>query len=76
MSTATEIMANSANANDADARAQAITTQVDQDWTHEATLYTFDDGSVLVSSAPGQLNAYADMSTARSALDDENQTTG
>ena len=69
MSTANEIMMISANANDADARAQAITDRVDQDWAHEATLYTFADDSVLVVSG-GQLNAYADEDSARAALDD------
>ena len=57
MSTANEIMHISTNANDADNRAQDLTKIIDQDWTHEATLYTFADESVLVISG-SQLNAY------------------
>lgn len=67
MTTASDIMNISANASDADARAQAITDKLEQDWEHEATLYTFDDGSVLVTSGP-QVNAYASMDAARDAL--------
>ena len=68
MSTASDILNISRNANDADERAQAVTDKLDQDWEHEATLYTFDDDSVLVVSG-GQLNAYASMTAAREALD-------
>ena len=68
MTTANEIMGISRNASDADARAQALTNKLDQDWEHEATLYTFDDESVLVVSGP-QVNAYPDMATAREALE-------
>jgi hypothetical protein len=67
MTTASDILHISANANDADTRAQAVTDKIDQDWENEATLYTFDDDSVLVSSG-GQLNAYATMTEAREAL--------
>lgn len=57
----------SANANDADARAQEITNNLEQDWGHEATLYKFEDDSVLVISG-GQLNAYASIADARDSL--------
>ena len=67
MSTASEILNISANANDADARAQAVTDDIEQDWEHEATLYTFDDESVLLSSG-GQLNAYDSMGDARADM--------
>lgn len=67
MTTATEIMHVSANANEADKKAQELTELIDQDWEHEATLYTFDDESVLVISGP-QLNAYASIDDAKSAL--------
>lgn len=67
MTQATDILNISANANDADERAQAVTDKLEQDWEHEATIYTFDDASVLVISGP-QLNAYADIAAAREAL--------
>lgn len=44
-------------------------TGVDQDWEHEATLYTLEDGGVLVESGP-HLRYYPDMSAAREALSD------
>lgn len=68
MTTATEILNISRNANDADARAQELTDAIDQDWGNEATLYTFDDESVLVISGP-QLNAYQSMDEARKAIE-------
>ena len=68
MSNATEIMYSSNNANAAIAAAEAFANVVvDQDWEAEATLYTFDDDSVLVVSGP-QINAYADLAEARAAL--------
>lgn len=67
MSTASEILHISANANDADTRAQSVTDIIDQDLEHEATLYTFADDSVLVVSG-GQLNAFAGIDDARAAL--------
>lgn len=67
MTTASEILHSSNNANDADKRAQALTDKIDQDWEHEATLYTFPDESVLVISGP-QLNAYASVDDAHEAL--------
>ena len=66
MTQSTDILNISTNANDADKRAQAVTEKLDQDWEHEATLYTFDDESVLVVSG-GQLNAYEDIDAAREA---------
>lgn len=68
MTTATEIMATAANADHADKLAQALTDKVDQDWGNEATLYTFDDESVLVASG-GQLNAYDSMALALEAFE-------
>lgn len=67
MTTATEIMATAMNADHADKLAQELTDKVDQDWGNEATLYTFDDESVLVASG-GQLNAYASMELAQAAF--------
>ena len=69
MTTASDILNISRNANDADERAQQITDNLEQDWEHEATLYTFADESVLVVSG-GQLNAFADIGAARAALAD------
>lgn len=65
---ATEIMMSSNNANDAMIAAEKLTDRVDQDWSKEATLYTFDDESVLVVSGP-QCNAFASMADAKAALD-------
>lgn len=65
---ATEILMSSSNAADAMERAQALTKDIDQDWEHEATIYTFDDESVLVVSGP-QVNAYPDREAADAALD-------
>lgn len=67
MTIAAEILHSSRNANDGCERAEAATNKVDQDWEHEATLYTFADDSVLVVSGP-QLNAFASMEEARAAL--------
>ncbi len=67
MTTATELMHISLNATDAMERAEAAKAAVTQDWDHEATLYTFDDASVLVVSGP-QVNAYPDMPAAEEAL--------
>ena len=67
MTTSTEIMATAMNADHADKLAQELTGKVDQDWGNEATLYTFDDESVLVASG-GQLNAYASMELAQAAF--------
>jgi hypothetical protein len=67
MSKAYEVLTISRNADDAMERAEKLTDKVDQDWSHEATLYTFDDGSVLVVSGP-QCNSYADRASADAAL--------
>jgi hypothetical protein len=67
MSKASELMHISANANDAIERAESAGADITQDWEHEATLYAFDDDSVLVLSGP-QLNAYADLESAREAI--------
>lgn len=67
-SIASQIMHTARNADAADKRAQELTDTIDQDWGNEATLYTFDDESVLLVSGP-QVNAYASMSEARAALD-------
>ncbi len=42
---------------------------VDQDWEHEATLYTLENGGVVVESGPNR-DYYPDMSAARAALSD------
>jgi hypothetical protein len=42
---------------------------VDQDWEHEATIYTLENGGVLVESGPFR-DYYSDMSAARAALSD------
>lgn len=67
MTTASDILHISTNANDADKRAQALTDNLEQDWEHEATLYTFADESVLVVSGP-QLNAFESIDDARASL--------
>lgn len=67
MSKATEITFVARDADDAMRRAEELTDNVEQDWSREATLYTFDDESVLVVSGP-QCNAYADRAAADAAL--------
>jgi hypothetical protein len=67
MTTATEIMHSARNATEADATARAAMVEAIQDWEHEATLYTFDDDSVLVISG-AQLNAFEDLDAAQDAL--------
>ena len=42
---------------------------IDQDWEHEATLYTLENGGVLVESGPFR-DYYSDMNAARAALSD------
>ena len=66
MTTATDIMNACNNSNEVVIKAESITDDIDQDWEHEATIYTFDDESVLVVSG-GQANAFAD----REAADDD-----
>lgn len=63
-----EIMNNAADSIDADVRALAAGANLDQDWAHEATLYQFDDGSVLTISG-AFLSAYASAEAAREALE-------
>ncbi len=58
MSTASEIIATSRNSTDGMNAAEASATSTDQDWANESTIYSFEDGSVLVASGP-QLNAYS-----------------
>lgn len=58
MTTASEILATARNSNDGMNAAESVAASIEQDWENEATLYTFEDGSVLVANGP-QLNAYA-----------------
>lgn len=67
MTTASDIMHIARNANDACERAEAETNDVDQDWEHEATLYTFDDASVLVVSG-AQVSAFDSIAAAQADL--------
>ncbi len=67
MTIATEIKHLSLNANEAFRRSEDAATAVDQDWEHEATLYTFADDSVLLLSGP-QVNTYDSIKEARKAL--------
>lgn len=64
---ATEIMMSARNAADAMERAEALTKDIDQDWEHEASIYTFEDDSVLVVSGP-QVSAYPDREAADASL--------
>lgn len=68
MNTASNILNSSANANDADKRAQELTDDFEQDWEREATIYKFADRSVLVVSG-AQLNAFDDMADASAELE-------
>ena len=67
MSTAVEIMMTARNASEAETRAESENPNITQDWTADATLYRFNDGSVLAISG-AQLNAYADETEAMSEL--------
>lgn len=58
MTTAAEILATSRNSTDGMNTAESVATSTNQDWDNEATIYSFEDGSVLVASGP-QLTAYA-----------------
>lgn len=58
MTQASEIMATTRNSNEGMNAAEAVAASTYQDWANEATIYTFEDGSVLVASG-AQLNAYA-----------------
>jgi hypothetical protein len=68
MTIAAEIAHECRNANHADRRAADMAVEVDQDWEHEATLYTFADRSVMLITGP-QVNTYASMADARAALE-------
>lgn len=57
MTQAYEIMATARNSNEGMNASEAVATSTDQDWANEATIYSFEDGSVLVASG-SQLNAY------------------
>lgn len=58
MTQASEILATSRNSTDGMESAEKTAVATDQDWKNESTIYTFEDGSVLVASGP-QLNAYS-----------------
>jgi len=58
MTQASEIMATARNSTAGMNAAESVAISTDQDWANEATIYTFEDESVLVASGP-QLNAYA-----------------
>lgn len=66
MTTARNILASGTAG--ADYAAQELAEDIEQDWEHESTLYTFADGSVLIASGP-QLTAYDDIYAARAALE-------
>lgn len=67
MTTATQIMQAGRNSTDAMTLGRFCAFDVTQDWEHEATLYVFEDDSVLVVSGP-QFTAYADVPSANAAL--------
>jgi hypothetical protein len=67
MNIANQIILRSLNANDAMNQADKIMYEIDQDWENGATLYTFEDKSVLVVIG-SQVNDYASMDEARSYL--------
>jgi hypothetical protein len=48
-------------------QAEEKTSNIDQDWEHEATLYTFEDASVLVVSG-SQVNAFESREAADKEL--------
>lgn len=57
MTQAYEILASSRNSSAAMDTAEEAAVKTEQNWGNESTIYTFEDGSVLVASGP-QLNAY------------------
>jgi hypothetical protein len=67
MTIAAELMQIARNANDAMEQAEEKTSNIDQDWEHEATLYTFEDASVLVVSG-SQVNAFESREAADKEL--------
>lgn len=58
MTTANEILMSSRNAAAGVEAAEKVAAKTDQDWENEATIFSFEDGSVLVASG-SQLNAYS-----------------
>jgi hypothetical protein len=58
MTQASEILAAARNSAEGMDAANQAATSTDQDWATGATIYSFEDGSVLVASGP-QLTAYA-----------------
>ena len=69
MTTAKEIMYSAHNAASAIEAADKLTTNVEQDWRNEATLFIFDDESVLLVSGP-QVIAYESLAEAKADLED------
>lgn len=67
MTQATELMMVARNANDAIARAEGATKDIDQDWAHDATIFTFEDESVLVVSG-SQVSAFESRDAADADL--------
>jgi hypothetical protein len=65
MSQAAELLSTTPDADAATRAAELMTDLVEHEG--EATLFTFDDDSVLVVEGP-QLQAYADIGAARGAL--------
>ena len=59
MSKALEILATANNSSDAIYKAKNDSLNIDQDWENESSIYTFDDGSVIVDTN-GFLSAYKD----------------
>ena len=50
MTTAHEIMSTARNSNDAIEQAEILAIETNQDWENEATIFEFEDKSVLVVS--------------------------
>ena len=63
MSQAHEIMMSSPDAASAIERAEQGATDTEQDWDNERTIFTFEDGSVLLVSGP-QVNAFHSLEDA------------
>lgn len=57
MTTASEILMTSRNSTEGMEAAEKLATKTNQDWTNEATIFSFEDESILVASGP-HLNAY------------------
>lgn len=66
--TAFNLMAESTNTVDLMSRAESVeTVAIEQDWEHEATLYTFDDNTVLMVSG-SSANAFYSIEKARESI--------